>query len=79
MMRIAYALVPIGYGYVEKKNDFWISLQSIHHARTFKCRQNRPSVNMVMNGIVLNNNLDVKRLSTLTLTYPPTINIDNHK
>lgn len=62
-----------------KKIKNWISLQSIYYASIFKCRQNRPSVNMVMNDIDLNNNLDVKRFSTLTLTYPPNINTDNHR
>ena len=72
IMRISHFLIPVGYGYLTVYL-FSIPIGSIYHARVFIPRQN--ILVSIWSGMVLTQIITRVYEDSLTLTYPPNINI----
>lgn len=64
ILRILHFGLLVGYGYLTEFL-FSIPLRCIYHARTFKCRQNHHSMNMIQNGMDPNNNSGIQKIPSL--------------
>lgn len=67
MMRISIFFMRTRVRVREGSFFFSIPFGSIYYARTFILRQNCPSINMVLNGVDLNNNSGIRRFSHLDI------------